>query len=285
MSDQQPWLVSQPKLLNYSINWIDHIYRTRIASTLQVDIYIRDLIELLTKYDEIDNTFIIYSSDHGYHLGEYRIPVEKEQIFETDIHVPYYIRGPGIKQNITISNIVSNIDIYPTILDLAEIEIPDNVDGKSMKGLLNGDMDAASEWREMLLIEIMDVNNQYFNATSTWFSTPNDFHGKLIKPNAGQNTLDPNQELTVYYGDGVNYGNNWRLLRIINETYDWTYAEYYDYHFNQTSFENPYLYVLYDNNKDRYQLNNIYNSITKEIQNELHSNLMTYGQCKASQCP
>eukprot|EP01084_Bolivina_argentea_P067863 123530_1 len=93
---QQPWMEQQPKLLNYSMNWMDRIHQDRIASTLQVDIYIKELIELLTKYNKLNNTYIIYSSDHGYHLGQYRIPCEKEQIFDTDIRVPYYIMGPGI---------------------------------------------------------------------------------------------------------------------------------------------------------------------------------------------
>eukprot|EP01084_Bolivina_argentea_P159750 278235_1 len=138
VTQQQPWLENQPKILNYTMNWMDKIYQDRIASTLQVDIYIKEVIELLTKYDQLNNTYIIYSSDHGYHLGQFRIPCEKEQIFDTDIRVPYFIVGPGIKPNSTITNIASNVDIYPTVLDLAGIDIPNNVDGKSLKMVLFG---------------------------------------------------------------------------------------------------------------------------------------------------
>eukprot|EP01084_Bolivina_argentea_P122303 216727_1 len=84
--EQQPYLEVQPALLNYTQNWLDYIYQVRIASQLQVDIYIKELIEMLTKYNQLNNTYIIYTSDHGYHLGQYRLPCEKQQIFETDIH-------------------------------------------------------------------------------------------------------------------------------------------------------------------------------------------------------
>ena len=68
-TQQQPYLDRQPKMNNYTIQWTDYAYQVRIASTLQVDIYIRDLVALLEKYDELNNTYIIYTSDHGYHLG------------------------------------------------------------------------------------------------------------------------------------------------------------------------------------------------------------------------
>ena len=63
---QQPYLDNQPEMNNETIAWTDYAYQVRIASTLQVDIYIRELIALLTKYDELDNTYIIYTRYHAH---------------------------------------------------------------------------------------------------------------------------------------------------------------------------------------------------------------------------
>ena len=60
VDSQMEWVMNQPKLENASIEYIDQIYRDRIESTLQVDVYIQELIALLDKYNELDNTYIIY---------------------------------------------------------------------------------------------------------------------------------------------------------------------------------------------------------------------------------
>eukprot|EP01084_Bolivina_argentea_P110905 197977_1 len=66
------WVNQQPELNEYSINFIDNIYVSRIASSMQTDFYIEQLIKLLNKYNELDNTYVMYSSDHGYKLGNHR---------------------------------------------------------------------------------------------------------------------------------------------------------------------------------------------------------------------
>lgn len=290
VKEQQPYLEKQAFLNEYTLEFMNHGYRTRIASTLQVDIYIKELIDILIKYNEINNTYIIYSSDHGYHFGQHRLPCEKEQMFETDIHIPFYIRGPNITEKSITNKLIGNVDIMPTVLDLAGIDIPESVDGKSIKNVIlnnTDNNDDVNKWRESYLVEFMANGNAYYNICGMWFPSndSSNFIGQTIKPDATQNTGDDNNLLWILYGDNKNYGDTFRLLRILNDTINWVYAEYIDYHFNQTSFKNPYLYVLYDLTNDLYQLYNIYNNITKDIQNELHQMLMDYGSCSGSDCP
>ena len=286
---QMEWVMGQPKLENESIAVIDQIYRDRIESTLQVDLYIAELIQLLDKYDELDNTYIIYSSDHGYKLGQYRLPCEKSFIYDTDIRVPFYVRGPGIKPKTSTNIMIGNVDIMPTVLDLAGVDIPSNVDGKSwVSQVVNvtDDMmtEMANEWREIFLSEYMAHGNQYFNVCRTWYPT-NDFHGKDVVPNS----VDPATGDVIWVDYGLNKNalgsNTWRNIRIINETVNWSYAEYVNSSFTENAKKNPYLRLLFDLNKDKYQVNDIYNSVSKDIQNELHQMLMNYGACKASDCP
>ena len=69
VENQIPYVMNNPELDQKAIDNIDQIYRDRIESTLQVDVMIAELFRILTEYDELDNTYIIYASDHGYHLG------------------------------------------------------------------------------------------------------------------------------------------------------------------------------------------------------------------------
>eukprot|EP01084_Bolivina_argentea_P159752 278237_1 len=287
VSSQMEWVVNQPKLENVSIEFIDQIYRDRIECALQTDVYINDLIQLLQQYNQLDNTYIIYSSDHGYKLGQWRLPCEKSFIYDTDIRVPYFVRGPGIKANTKTDIIVGNIDIMPTVIDLAGGSIPDNVDGKSWaKQVVNNENNVnVNGWREMFLSEYMAHANQYFSICGTWFQDPNDFHGQVKHPQ--NNDAATGELIWVDFGKNNNTlgSNTWREIRIINSTHNWSYAEYVNYTFTEKDKKNPYFRILFDVNKDPWQVENIYDQIDKNIQQQLHEMLMNYGNCSASTCP
>ena len=125
-----------PPLNETAIEWIDQLYRDRLRSLLSIDDIIHDVIEYLIKYDVLNNTYILYTSDHGYHLGQWRIACSKQQMYETDIRVPMFMRGPNINWNAKTRSMVGNIDILPTFVDLAGIVLPNAsiIDGKSWVG-------------------------------------------------------------------------------------------------------------------------------------------------------
>eukprot|EP01084_Bolivina_argentea_P097162 174674_1 len=279
------WVSGQPILNQTNIDWIDHIYRDRLAAQMQVDVIIEEVINVLGKYSNgLENTYIIYTSDHGYHLGQWRLPCEKSFIYDTDVRVPFFVRGPGVKGNSVSESIIGNVDIMPTLLDLAGVDGLDLNDGKSFsKQLIDGHVD---NWRQFILIEYMAHANQYFNICNTWFATPNDFHGENKRPE----TFSNGEIIYVDWGNGkgneYNPGSNtWREIRIINGTDNLSYSEYINFTWTQNDKENPNLRVLYDVNKDPYQMKNIIDDVSKDVQNELHDMLMTYGNCKFDTCP
>eukprot|EP01083_Nonionella_stella_P049114 131017_1 len=289
VQSQMEWVMNQPKLENGSIDYIDQIYRDRIECSLQVDVYINELMQLLEQYDAVDDTYIIYTSDHGYKLGQWRLPCEKSFIYDTDIRVPFYVRGPGINKGSKSDIVIGNVDIMPSVLDLAGVTIPDNVDGKSWASTVINVTDhanaKANEWREMFLSEYIAHAHQYFNICGTWFEDSNDFHGGVKRPNP----VDPatGDYIWVDYGRNENAlgSNTWREIRIINATHNWSYSEYINSSFTEDDKNNPYLRILFDVNKDPYQVNNIYDSTSTKVQQDLHQMLMTYGNCSASTCP
>ena len=99
-------------------------------------------------------TLVLMSVDSwsSHILGQFSLPNDKRQFYEFDIRVPLMVRGPGIKAAQKIDDLVLNIDLAPTFLDLAGITPPDTMDGQSFKSaLVNGSL--RSETRTDFLVE------------------------------------------------------------------------------------------------------------------------------------
>lgn len=73
---------------------------------------------------------------YHYFAGQFSLPNDKRQFYEFDIRVPLMVRGPGVKSGQTRKDLVLNIDLAPTFLDLAGITPPDDMDGQSFKSAL-----------------------------------------------------------------------------------------------------------------------------------------------------
>lgn len=80
--------------------------------------------------ETLDNTYIVYTSDNGYHISQHRMHPGKECGYETDINVPFIIRGPNIAKNKVSNAVTSHTDLAPTFLSLAGIALRDDFDGQ-----------------------------------------------------------------------------------------------------------------------------------------------------------
>ena len=116
-----------------------------------VDESIGTVLETLEQTGELENTVVIFSSDNGYFMGEHTY-WDKRIAYENSIRIPMIMRFPEkIKAGIQINEMCLNIDLAPTILELANIEKPAYMQGESMVKLFGNE--EASEWRESILFE------------------------------------------------------------------------------------------------------------------------------------
>jgi len=96
-------------------------YQDRLASLLAVDEAVGGIVRALRDAGELENTLLVVISDNGWLQGEHRL-VRKHWLYEESTQVPTVMRGPGIPQGETRGDLVANIDLAPTILDVAGTE-------------------------------------------------------------------------------------------------------------------------------------------------------------------
>ena len=113
-----------------------------------VDEGIGEILDLLEARGELDNTFIVYAGDNGYLLGEHGRS-DKRVAYNESIRIPMLIRYPkAIRPGSTVEEMVLNIDLAPTLLDLAGVEVPAALQGRSMLPLFDENRDG---WRNGFL--------------------------------------------------------------------------------------------------------------------------------------
>jgi len=134
--------------------FLDHLYRSRLRSLLAVDEAIERIVDTLAARGELANTYIVFTSDNGYHIGQHRLLPDKNYPIEEDIRVPLIVRGPGVPVGTSLPHFVLNIDLAPTFAELASVSAADFVDGRSAASLLRDTPPSPDAWRQDFLIQI-----------------------------------------------------------------------------------------------------------------------------------
>ncbi len=113
-----------------------------------VDDSVGRLLDYLDDHGLADNTIVIYSSDQGFYLGEHGW-YDKRWMFEESLKMPFLIRWPGkVSPGTRCDRLIQNIDYAPTFLDVAGLEIPEDVQGRSLTPLFKNP--SAANWRESI---------------------------------------------------------------------------------------------------------------------------------------
>jgi len=241
-SDPPAWLGQRPPLTAAQTEAIDDAYRERAQSVESVDKLLADTEATLAREGIAKNTYIVFSSDNGYHLGQHRILEGKETAFETDIRVPLIVAGPGVPRDALVSQVTQNVDLAPTFEQLAGVSPSQSIEGHSLVPLLHH-LKTATKWRTVALLE---------HHGDTQPGDP-DFQG------AGSNP--PN-----YVGIRIHAKHLPGFSGPVNATW----VEYDD-HQHETEY--------YNDAADPYQLDNIAGTLTEAQRSTLHKILEALHHC------
>ncbi|KAB7507689.1 Extracellular sulfatase Sulf-1 [Armadillidium nasatum] len=260
-NENKNWFVMQGEqpLRQEVVDEIHEIYRNRLRTLLSVDDLVESVISKLEERGFLDNTYVFFTSDHGYHLGQFSMPRDKREPYEFDIRVPLLVRGPGISEGAEISDVVTNIDLAPTFLELAGLEAPQNMDGVSFKSyLLNSANPTVNISERTLLIE-----------------------------HSGEGSENPTQDCE-YLGTGMIYcvpdldckcqdafNNTYNCVRTLGMERNEIYCIWNDY----DNFEE-----YYDLNTDPYQITNSAGDLTDNERSTLQQKLASLIGCSGSSC-
>lgn len=150
VSDKPAIVRNLPPLTQPQIDAMEFHYQSRLRSLQGVDDLVERLVGSLEQQGLLDDTYIIYTSDNGHHMGEHRMIAGKTTAYEEDIRVPMIVRGPGVAEGERIKAMVLNNDLAPTFADMAGIRPPDFVDGRSFLALFE---DPSRAWRRSFMIQ------------------------------------------------------------------------------------------------------------------------------------
>ena len=110
------WLLALKRLNGAEVGGLDGLYRKRLQSLQAVDRGVAaGSVGTLRATNQLQNTYFVFSSDNGFHLGQFHMPAGKETPYDTDIHVPLVVRGPGVPAAGTVDAMVGNIDLAPML--------------------------------------------------------------------------------------------------------------------------------------------------------------------------
>ncbi|PHN06556.1 sulfatase [Flavilitoribacter nigricans] len=109
-----------------------------MACVSYIDAQVGKLLDALEALSMLDNTLIVLWGDHGFHLGDHTLWC-KHSNFEQATRIPLLFAGPGVAAGTVVRAPIELVDVFPTLFDLAGVDLPARVDGKSLAPLMDSD--------------------------------------------------------------------------------------------------------------------------------------------------
>jgi N-acetylglucosamine-6-sulfatase len=225
----------------------DQLYVSRLKSLMSVDDLVHDLIQVLEDHNLLSDTYVIFTSDNGYHLGQFRMPEGKWQAYEDDIRLPMMIRGPGIELNVSSTLMATHVDLMPTLLGLAgQAQIPATMDGRNLANCLTRKGgDGCESSASSVLVEYLSLGNTFrYNHTVDTYN--HSFVAlRLLQSHTNESSL---MDHWLY-----SFGSSVPSVPMR----DVKYVEYRDSRIDWTAAQSPLEQELFDLERDPYELYNL----------------------------
>ncbi|BFZ15526.1 hypothetical protein BsWGS_18565 [Bradybaena similaris] len=249
------WLIEQAitPMPQDSITFLDNAFRNRLRTLLSVDDMVEDVVNSLKAIGQLDNTYIFFSSDNGFHLGQFSLPYDKRQLYDFDIRVPLFVRGPGIKVNSTNEESVMSIDLAPTFLDLAGLQAPASFDGLSLTPILTNQ---AHSFRDKVLVEYHGEHQYFITGCPQYMN---------------QGMANCNNHCVCE----DSWNNTFACIRTLTAQQSYKYCAFQD---------NDNFVEVYDMLSDPYELVNIAKTGSPDILNQLNQELINLSLCSGANC-
>jgi arylsulfatase A-like enzyme len=132
VTDKPRFIREAPYLSLSDIHTYRIYYDKALESLRSIDDGVKQVIDTLGALHRLRNTYVIFTSDNGFFFGEHRLIGGKFLAYEPSTHLPFLIRGPHIRPGSESNEVVGNVDIAPTVLELAGAEADKSIDGRSM---------------------------------------------------------------------------------------------------------------------------------------------------------
>lgn len=129
---------------NRDENTIRNELGREFACSENIDIQMAKVLKKLEETGELDNTYIVYTADHGMAIGRHGLQ-GKQNLYEHTWRVPFIIKGPNLPSGKRVNGNIYLLDVLPTLCDLAGIEIPSTVEGKSFVPVLKGEKEVVRD--------------------------------------------------------------------------------------------------------------------------------------------
>lgn len=258
MSDKPPIISTLPLLTPTEIQEIDARYRERLRSMQAVDEMIAALVDVLQSTGILSNTYFVFTSDNGYHLGQHRLKQGKYTNYEEDLRVPFIVRGPGVPVSQTSAALISTIDILPTFAEIAQTQVPTYADGRSLMALLGG---SSPPWRQVLLVEQYPFSSQ--------IGDDPDLRNGLLEPDEVDQTWRAMQQPSAACLSTTTPKPIFTGIRGVR-------YKYVEHHACD--------HELYDLDNDPFELNNIYDQTNALTRIQLDTWLRVMETCAADTC-
>lgn len=181
------WIKELPQQNQSNIDYNDGHYRARLQTVAGVDDMISELITAVESHGILNSTYIVFTTDNGFHIGQHRMQPGKSCGYETDINIPLIIRGPGVPVGETTDIVTTHTDLAPTFFSMLGIPARPDFDGEAIPLTAKGISAATGKRSE-------NVNVEYWGLADS-------SEGIYGEPFTGNNT----------YKAVRLYGNGWNL--------------------------------------------------------------------------